>query len=261
MNLPDLDLKAENETIALAKPLYKPTEQTDGLDTSVVSATSADKGVMANVAYAFLLAGASACRMCEVTSKSEAGKCKVDVQLDEGRVLASFGNIFDAAGCLGEKELEVLGDWKKVAAVITKWAKVSVKRRKRPASSSVLFGKSSSRRRHPCCAARLGRGRPSCRAPRRRTGHYQGLVTWREYVHRRVFVPPRLQILFQHLLRSRRRLQRYTYTNISPTRGPLAVHERQRVLRASRGLRRAVVVRQLRRVALCSTQSGRCTHG
>merc|ERR1711977_244773 len=86
-------------------------------------------GVMANVAYAFLLAGASACRMCEVTSKSEAGKCKVDVQLDEGRVLASFGNIFDAAGCLGEKELEVLGDLKKVAAVITKWAKVSVKRR------------------------------------------------------------------------------------------------------------------------------------
>ena len=138
MNLPDLDLKAENETIALAKPLDKPTEQTDGLDTSVVSATSADKDVMANVAYAFLLAGASACRMCKVESKSEGGVCKVDVQLDEGRVLASFGNIFDAAGCLGEKELEVLGDLKKVAAVITKWAKVSVKRRKRPASSSVL---------------------------------------------------------------------------------------------------------------------------
>ena len=161
MNLPDLDLKAENETIALAKPL----EQTDGLDTSVVSATSADKDVMANVAYAFLLAGASACRMCKVESKSEAGKCKVDVQLDEGRVLASFGNIFDAAGCLGEKEYEVLGDLKKVAAVITKWAKVSVKRRKRPASSSVLFGKSSSRRRQQCCAARLGRGRKTSARP------------------------------------------------------------------------------------------------
>ena len=134
MNLPDLDLKAENETIALAKPL----EQTDGLDTSVVSATSADKGVMANVAYAFLLAGANACRMCKVESKSEDGKCKVEVQLDEGQVLDSLGNIFGAAGCLGEKELEVLGDLKKVAAVITKWAKVSVKRRKRPASSSVL---------------------------------------------------------------------------------------------------------------------------
>ena len=84
MNLPKLNLNAENETIALAKPLDKPTEQTDGLDTSVVSATSADKDVMANVAYAFLLAGASACRMCKVESKSEAGKCKVDVQLDEG---------------------------------------------------------------------------------------------------------------------------------------------------------------------------------
>ena len=249
MNLPKLNLEAENETIALAKPL----EQTDGLDTSVVSATSADKDVMANVAYGFLLAGANACRMCKVESKSEDGECKVEVQLDEGQVLDSFGNIFGAAGCLGEKEYKELGDLKKVAAVITKWAKVSVQRRKRPASSSVLFGKSSSRRRHPCCAARLGRGRPSCRAPRRRTGHYQGLVTWREYVHRRVFVPPRLQVLFQHLLRSRRRLQRYTYTNISPTRGPLAVHERQRVLRASRGLRLAVVMRRVRRVALCSS--------
>ena len=87
MNLPDLDLKAENETIALAKPLDKPTEQTDGLDTSVVSATSADKGVMANVAYAFLLAGANACRMCDVTSKSYGCGLVREVQLDEGRVL------------------------------------------------------------------------------------------------------------------------------------------------------------------------------
>ena len=226
MNLPKLNLKAENETIAFAKPL-------DGVDTSVVSATSADKGVMANVAYAFLLAGASACRMCKVESKSEGGVCKVDVQLDEGRVLASFGNIFDAAGCLGEKEYEELDDLKKVAAVITKWAKVSVKRRKRPASSSVLFGKSSSRRRQQCCAARLGRGSASCSAPRRRTGHYQGLVTWRRYLHRRVFVPPRLQVLFEPPLCSRRRLQRYTSTSTSPAAGPRAIHVRQRVPRAS----------------------------
>ena len=249
MNLPKLNLKAEKETIAFAKPL-------DGVDTSVVSATSADKGVMANVAYAFLLAGANACSMCEVTSESYGCGRVREVQLDEGRVLDSFDTIFGAAGCIGRDELNEFGDLKKVAAVITKWAKVSVKRRKRPASSSVLFGKSSSRRRPPCCAARLGRGRASCRAPRRRTGHYQGLVTWRRYLHRRVFVPPRLQVLFQHLLRSRRRLQRYTYTNISPTRGPLAVHDRQRVLRASRGLRLAVVMRQLRRVALCSSSYG-----
>jgi hypothetical protein len=249
MNLPDLDLKAEKETIAFAKPL----EQTADVDTSVVSATSAGKGVMANVAYAFLLAGANACRMCDVTSKSYGVR---EVQLDEGRVFDSFETIFGAAGCIGRDELNEFGDLKKVAAVITKWAKVSVKRRMCPASSSVLFGKSSSRRRHPCCAARLGRGRASCRAPRRRTGHYQGLVTWRRYLHRRVFVPPRLQVLFEPPLCSRRRLQRCTFTSTSPTAGPCAVHVRQRVLRASRGLRRADVLRRVRRVALCSTQSG-----
>ena len=233
MNLPKLNLKAENETIALAKPLDKPTEQTDGLDTSVVSATSADKDVMANVAYAFLLAGANACSMCDVTSKSYGCGWVREVQLDEGRVLDSFDTIFGAAGCIGRDELNEFGDLKKVAAVITKWAKVSVKRRKRPASSSVLFGKSSSRRRPPCCAARLGRGRASCRAPRRRTGHYQGLVTWRRYLHRRVFVPPRLHILFEPPLCSRRRLQRYTSTSTSPAAGPRAIHVRQRVPRAS----------------------------